>query len=103
MNKTRNSSGWRGVFVALLSLATAALAEPPATPVRTLEGHTGSVLGVEFSHDGKTLLTSSRDHTIKLWDPGTGKLQRTLSDHTGDVFDIVFSPSGDLLASSSTD
>lgn len=82
-------------------------------PVRTLDGHKGSVLSVAFSSDGKTLATASRDKTIKLWEIGhdknswldipTGKLRQTLSDHTADVYCVVFSPQGDLLASGSGD
>src|SRR5581483_3992969 len=71
--------------------------------VRTLQSHAGSVLGVEFSPDGKLLVSCSRDKTIKFWDPRTGTLLRTLTEHTGDVYDAVFSPKGDLLASGGRD
>src|SRR5262245_40833204 len=71
--------------------------------VRTLKGHQGSVLGVAFSPDGKTLASCSRDKTIKLWDTQTGNLQRTLTEHSGDVYDVVFAPKGDLLASGGRD
>src|SRR5688572_32523480 len=76
-------------------------AEIPAA--RILEGHTGSVLGTEFSPDGATLVTSSRDHSIKVWNAKTGELMRTLTAHKKDVFDVVYSARGDLLASASAD
>src|SRR5262249_7098640 len=45
---------------------------------RTLHGHAGGVIALAFTPDGKTLVSSSSDRTIRLWDPKTGKeLPRT--------------------------
>ena len=38
-----------------------------------LEGHQGSVNGLRFSSDGKTLASASNDRKIGLWDVATGK------------------------------
>src|SRR5436190_4806262 len=86
----------------LLGIIPSTRADDPKG-VRTLEGHTGSVMAVAFSLDGKTLVTSSRDKTIRFWNVGTGKLERTLTEHTGAVYSVVVSPKGDLLASGSAD
>ncbi|MFM6322971.1 MAG: WD40 repeat domain-containing protein, partial [Microcystis panniformis] len=39
--------------------------------IRTLKGHEGTVKSVNFSPDGKTLVSGSEDKTIKLWYLGT--------------------------------
>ncbi|MFM2379961.1 MAG: hypothetical protein RLZZ143_2540, partial [Cyanobacteriota bacterium] len=43
-----------------------------------LEGHDNYVQSVNFSPDGKTLVSGSSDETIKLWNVETGKEIRTL-------------------------
>ena len=75
----------------------------PAENVRTLNGHSGSVLAVAFSPDGKILASGSRDHKIQLWDVQTGSVLRTLDQHIADVYDVVFSRGGELLASGGGD
>ena len=54
-------------------------------------GHTGEVLGVSFSPDGKTIATASLDSTIRLWNMDTGEHLRTLSGHTDWVSSVAFS------------
>ena len=40
--------------------------------IRALEGHTGSVKCLSFSHDGATIASGSADNTIRQWDATTG-------------------------------
>ena len=69
----------------------------------TLKGHTGIVTCMTYSPDGKTLASSSQDHTIKLWDVGTGKERATLKGHIEEVSSVAFSPNGRTLASGGKD
>src|SRR5271154_1791741 len=71
--------------------------------LQTLEGHADSVFAVAFSPDGKLLVSASRDHTVRVWDPATGASLQTLEGHSGSVHGVVFSPDGKLLASTSHD
>src|SRR5262249_9059797 len=47
-------------------------------PKATLQGHTGPVLSVVFSPDGKRLASGSLDKTVEVWDAQTGQELLTL-------------------------
>lgn len=72
------------------------------TPTR-LTGHTGQVLNVAFSPDGRRIATASVDRTVHIWDAATGAVLKTLTGHTGPVNGVQFSPDGRLLATASHD
>ena len=67
----------------------------------SLQGHTGYVLGVVFSKDGKRLASASDDQTVKVWDATSGQQVLTLRGHTSRVNSVSFSPDGKRLASAS--
>ncbi|MCC5650628.1 hypothetical protein LC609_12420 [Nostoc sp. XA013] len=71
--------------------------------IKTLTGHSNTVISVGFSPDGKTLASGSGDNTIKLWDVTTGKAIKTLTGHSSPVYSVGFSPDGKTLASGSGD
>ena len=67
------------------------------------QGHSGRVMSVSFSPDGKTLASSG--NTIVLWDVPAGKEKTVLTghEHPHDVWSVMsvsFSPDGKTLASS---
>ena len=71
-----------------------------------LEGHGRYVHSVNFSPDGKTLVSGSDDKTIKtikIWNVETGQEIRTLKGHGGPVYSVNFSPDGKTLVSGSDD
>ncbi len=70
---------------------------------KTLTRHKGWVKSVSFSSDGKTIASGSGDHTIRLWDVGTGKNLHILTRHKNSVVSVSFSPDGQTLGSGSFD
>ncbi len=81
-------------------------------PTATLAGHSGSVLCLSFSPDGRTLASGSSDKTIKFWRvadwqdgdaprelTGTDKAMFAPQPHS--VTSVRFSPDGKTLASAS--
>lgn len=69
----------------------------------TLNAHDDVIHSLEFSPDGSILVSTSDDHTIKFWEPSTGKLLNTLKGHRSWVMESVFSPDGKTLATASVD
>jgi WD40 repeat protein/serine/threonine protein kinase len=72
------------------------LPDPPAPAkageVWRYEGHSGNVLGVAFSPDGRRVLSSSSDGTVRLLDAQTGKLLRTMNHPR--ARSVAFAPDG---------
>src|SRR5262249_46377079 len=70
----------------------------------TIIGHTGEVIAVSFSADGKLLATISLDSTIKIWDvsaaaiTGRVELAQTLSGMAMPVESAAFSGDGRALS-----
>lgn len=64
------------------------------TADRVLRGHTLDVTSVEFSSDGRFLVTASSDKDARIWDAATGAHVRLLRRHFGPVAGASFSPDG---------
>jgi RNA polymerase sigma factor (sigma-70 family) len=71
--------------------------------LRTFEGHQGSVGGVAFFPDGKTLASASWDGDIRIWEVATGKQLRAM--HGDHVFlrSLALSRDGKTLATGGDD
>jgi WD40 repeat protein len=70
----------------------------------TIAAHTGEIVSIAFSPDGKTVASGSGDSRIKLWDAtNNGKEKLTLRGHVSGVLAVAFSPDGKTLASGGWD
>ncbi|MCU0446410.1 MAG: caspase family protein [Microscillaceae bacterium] len=64
-----------------------------------LRGHE-AVSCIEFSPDGKYLISGGLDKNLMLWDMRLGRSIRTMRGHQEYITDVSFNPSGNLIASS---
>ncbi len=69
----------------------------------TLKGHNSRIYSVNYSPDGKRIVTGCVDKTAKLWDAATGKEILTLTGHTGFLRSGAFSPDGKRIVTGSMD
>jgi WD40 repeat protein len=72
-------------------------------PRRALKGHNGFVSDVAISSDGQYALSSSWDHTLRLWDLNTGLTTKRFVGHTSDVLSVSFSANNRQIVSGSRD
>jgi len=81
----------------------------PSPPVKvmnpefTFTGHTGKVLTISFSPDGKLITSGSIDNSMRFWMVNEKKLLRTMENHPFPILSLAYSPNGIYLATSSTD
>ncbi|KAK5223350.1 TOR complex subunit lst8 [Exophiala xenobiotica] len=67
-------------------------------PIMQFEGHTNNITGVAFHCEGKWMVTSSEDCTVRVWDTRSGQIQRNYQ-HTHPVNDVVIHPNqGELVS-----
>lgn len=68
--------------------------------LNTFKGHAGTVEGIVFSRDGKSLISGSWDETVRVWDVATGLETRQFSA-SGFVYGVAVSSDGKVLAAAS--
>ncbi len=77
---------------------------PPGTSlVRTLQGHSESVLGVALTADGRRAVSASFDQTLKVWDLESGRALHTLEGHSDSVNGVAVTGDGRRAVSASWD
>lgn len=78
--------------------------EQAAGPAQILQGvHPGGALSVQFSQDGKRILSFGVDDTLRVWDTPFSFLARELRGHTQGVRSATFSPDGREVLSAGAD
>ncbi|MEM8639595.1 MAG: response regulator [Cyanobacteria bacterium P01_G01_bin.54] len=71
--------------------------------LQVIMGHSYWVQTVAIADDNRTLVTGSKDSTIKTWDLFTGQELRTIRGHSASVLSIALSSDSKKIISSSTD
>lgn len=74
-----------------------------ATVENVLSGHGAAVLSCAFSPNGSSIVSSSRDGSVRIWSAATGKCQKTLLGHKDWITACAFSPDSQKLATVSWD
>jgi WD40 repeat protein len=72
----------------------------PDREVLILEHHKKAVICLAFSPDGKTLLSGSKDHTLKVWDWAKEKVVRTIPGHKNWITSLLFIDEASVLTTS---
>lgn len=67
--------------------------------IETLEGHEMEILDLLFTNDGKKLVSTSIDQTIRVWDLETGNQLLQFGENEGYNGSIAISPDNTLLIS----
>ncbi len=65
--------------------------------IRTIEGHTDTVLKLVFSPDGRRLASCSEDRTVRLWNVSTGQEMISPISPPKPVYKAAFLKDGDAL------
>jgi len=71
--------------------------------LRSLAGHVGPVLAVDWLPVARKLASAGKDGMVRLWDSDRGKELYKLAGHEGDVLSLSFSRDGKQLVSGGAD
>ena len=65
----------------------------------TYSGHSGAVLDIAWSPDGKSIASASEDQTVQVWNAADGNTIFTYRGYSGWVGTVAWSPDGSRIAS----
>lgn len=89
------------LILMLIGINALADVEVVTKPIRSFNGHTGSINTVVFAADNRSFISGSDDKTIKLWQVSNGRAVRTFKGHNGAVTSVMFMPDGEHIISTS--
>src|SRR5436190_20578622 len=85
-----------------LLVATLALTLAGASPAHA-QPNTTEITALAFTPDGKTVLATALDGTLRLWDASEKKEKQQVSAHKGGVYGGALSPDGKRFATAGGD
>jgi WD40 repeat protein len=100
----RQLAAGAGDEVVVWDLRASAKQQTERQPV-TFRGHERPVREVLFFPDGQTLVSSSFDGTLRIWDASRGDASTpvAIARHAGDINDVAMTADGHVLATASRD
>ncbi len=87
-------------FIIFFSLTTIYL---NAQHLSVQTAHSSTILDLEYSPDGKYLVSSGMDNKVIIWDLRSYRQMNILSGHNGPVSKIAFHPTKNIIATASDD
>ncbi len=70
---------------------------------QTLYGHEHTITDAVFTPDSQSVLTASKDHTLRLWRVDNATSIGIMAGHTQAIHALALSPDGERIASASAD
>lgn len=75
----------------------------PQEPLRTLEGHKGGIFALALSPNGRVLVSSGWDRSLRVWDVVQAKELIQVDTYGSCVASLAFLPGGDKILAGSED
>jgi WD40 repeat protein len=69
--------------------------------IKTFTGHTNEAISVSFSKDGKWIISTAWDNTVRIWDLNGAVI--AINDKETGIKTVAFSPDGQRVVTGSTD
>ncbi|KAF7970763.1 hypothetical protein HWV62_23102 [Athelia sp. TMB] len=90
-------------YPGVLRLQSGSLDSWPSA-LKTIEGHKGPITSVDYSPDGKHIVSGAWDDTIWVWDAETGEIAvGPITGHSSTIISVKYSPDGRHIVSGSWD